>query len=113
MLDTNALIDRIKNKPPLMAERIYALVDGDGLCMSFASYAVLLKGAERSERKSVVLRRLEALTRQVAGAVRHRARAVPALRDAGDTAQSGRQARSSAAMTCKLPATRWPRRPAW
>ena len=65
MLDTNALIDRIKNKPPLMAERIYALVDGDGLCMSFASNAVLLKGAERSERKSVVLRRLEALTRQV------------------------------------------------
>ena len=65
MLDTNTLIYLIKNKPPSVAERINAMEDSDALCMSFVSYAELLKGAERSTRKPEVLRRLEALARQV------------------------------------------------
>lgn len=58
MLDTNILIYLIKNKPPAVAERINALDANDGLCMSFFTYAELLKGAERSSQKSNVLRRL-------------------------------------------------------
>lgn len=58
MLDTNILIYLIKNKPPAVAERINALDADDELCMSFFTYAELLKGAERSSQKSNVLRRL-------------------------------------------------------
>ncbi len=65
MLDTNTLIYFIKNKPPSVAERINALDVDDVLCMSFVTYAELLKGAERSARKAEVLRRLVELTRQV------------------------------------------------
>lgn len=65
MPNTDMPIYLIKNKPQWVAERINALEDGDALCMSFVSYAELLKGAERSTRKLEVLRRLEALTRQV------------------------------------------------
>ncbi len=63
MLDTNILIYLIKNKPPAIAERINALDPGDELCMSFVTYAELLKGAERSARKPEVLKRLTELTR--------------------------------------------------
>ena len=66
MLDTNTLIYLIKNKPPSVAERINAMEGSDALCMSFVSYAELLKGAERSTRMPEVLRRLDALVRQVA-----------------------------------------------
>jgi tRNA(fMet)-specific endonuclease VapC len=66
MLDTNTLIYFIKNKPPEVAARINALRDEDELCMSFVTYAELLKGAERSMRKDDVLRKLTALTAQVA-----------------------------------------------
>ena len=65
MLDTNILIYLIKNKPPSIAERINALDPGDELCMSFVTYAELLKGAERSARKPEVLKRLTELTRSV------------------------------------------------
>lgn len=65
MLDTNTLIYFIKNKPASVAARIDALGEDDVLCMSFVTYAELLKGAERSTRKSEVLRRLDALTRHV------------------------------------------------
>ena len=65
MLDTNTLIYFIKNKPPSVAARINALNDDDALCMSFVTYAELLKGAEGSVRKADVLRRLEGITRQV------------------------------------------------
>lgn len=65
MLDTNTLIYFIKNKPPSVATRINALNEDDELCMSFVTYAELLKGAEGSSRKAEVLRRLEGLTRQV------------------------------------------------
>ena len=65
MLDTNILIYLIRNRPPSVAERINALSAEDGLCMSFVTYAELLKGAERSERKGEVLRQLALLVRQV------------------------------------------------
>ena len=65
MLDTNILVYLIKNKPPAIAERINALDIGDELCMSFVTYAELLKGAERSALKPEVLKRLTDLTRAV------------------------------------------------
>jgi tRNA(fMet)-specific endonuclease VapC len=66
MLDTNTLIYFIKNKPPGVAARINALGDDDVLCMSFVTYAELLKGAERSTRKAEVLRKLAGLVQQIA-----------------------------------------------
>lgn len=65
LLDTNILIYLIKNQPPAVAERIDALPEDAQLCMSFVTWAELLKGAQRSTRKAEVLRRLEALARQV------------------------------------------------
>ena len=65
MLDTNILIYLIKNKPPVVADRINALVSTDELCMSFFTFAELRMGAERSTRKPDVLRRLDTLTREV------------------------------------------------
>ena len=65
MLDTNILIYLMKNKPPLVAERVNALGSDAELCMSFFTFAELLMGAERSTRKPEVLRRLDALTRVV------------------------------------------------
>lgn len=65
MLDTNILIYLIKDKPPSVAERINALGGNVQLCMSFFTFAELLKGAERSVRKPEVLRQLDLLTRQV------------------------------------------------
>ena len=65
LLDTNILIYLIKNKPPSVARRIDALGPEEILGMSFFTYAELLKGAERSTRKPQVLRRLDALTREI------------------------------------------------
>lgn len=65
LLDTNILIYLIKNQPPGIARRVDALPQEARLCMSFVTWAELLKGAERSTRKRVVLRRLDALARQV------------------------------------------------
>jgi tRNA(fMet)-specific endonuclease VapC len=65
LLDTNTLIYLIKNKPPAVAARINALDDEATLSMSFFTYAELLKGAERSTRKTEVLSRLDQLTLQV------------------------------------------------
>ena len=65
MLDTSILIYLIRNRPPAVAERINALAPEDGLCMSFVTYAELLKGAERSQRKDEVLRQLAVLARQI------------------------------------------------
>lgn len=65
MLDTNILIYLIKNKPPSVASRINALASSDELCMSFVTFAELLKGAQRSTRRDDVLRRLETLVRIV------------------------------------------------
>ena len=65
LLDTNILIYLIKNQPPELAQRVDTLPDDDRLCMSFITWGELLKGAQRSTRKPEVLRRLEALARQV------------------------------------------------
>lgn len=65
MLDTNILIYLLKRRPPEIAERVDALPADDVLCMSFITYAELLKGAERSTRKSDVQKRLEQLARQI------------------------------------------------
>lgn len=90
LLDTNILIYLIKNQPPSIARRVNALDESDRLCMSFVTWAELLKGAERSTRKAEVLRRLDALARQVAviypaGAAicRHYAEQSTRLKDAG------------------------------
>jgi len=61
MLDTNILIYLLKKKPPSVAERIDSLDEADELCMSFVTYAELLKGAQRSARKDEALRRIEGL----------------------------------------------------
>ena len=90
LLDTNILIYLIKNQPPAIAQRVDALPEEDRLCMSFSTWAELLKGAERSTRKAEVLRRLEALARQVAvlypgglAICRHYAEQFMRLKDAG------------------------------
>lgn len=62
MLDTNILIYLLKNKPPTVAERINSLDTESSLCMSFFTYAELLKGAERSTRKTQVIKQLYQLT---------------------------------------------------
>lgn len=62
MLDTNIIIYLLKNKPASVAERVNALNDSDTLCMSFVTYAELLKGAERSVRKPQVLQQIKQLT---------------------------------------------------
>lgn len=65
MLDTNILIYFIKNKPPSVAAYINALDKDTVLCMSFFTYAELLKGAERSTRKTQVLHQLKQLTQVI------------------------------------------------
>lgn len=90
MLDTNILIYLIKNRPAEVAQHINGLSPEDTLCMSFVTYAELLKGAERSTRRDQVLLQLDALTGQVpvlyqldAGICQHYARHSTRLRDAG------------------------------
>lgn len=63
MMDTNILIYLIKNKPPSVAAHINALDKSAALCMSFFTYADLLKGAERSTHKTRVLNQLQQLNR--------------------------------------------------
>lgn len=65
MLDTNILIYLIKNKPRSVGDRVNALAPTDELCMSFFTFAELLKGAQRSTKRDGVLRRLDALARVV------------------------------------------------
>ena len=43
LLDTNILIYLIKSQPPSIAQRIDALPESDALCMSFVTWAELLK----------------------------------------------------------------------
>ena len=61
MLDTNILIYFIKNKPTSVAEHINQLPASDTLCMSYISYAELLKGAYDSQRQEKVLQQLTKL----------------------------------------------------
>ena len=65
LLDTNILIDLIKNHPPQVADRIDALDPDDSLAMSFITWAQLLQGAEGSQRREATLRQLNHLARQV------------------------------------------------
>jgi tRNA(fMet)-specific endonuclease VapC len=45
MLDTNILIYILKNKPPKVIQYLNELMDEDEVCMSFVTYAELLKNA--------------------------------------------------------------------
>lgn len=65
MLDTNILIYLLKNRPVSVAQRISELGEDTQLCMSFFTYAEMLKGAVRSTRKDKVLRQLDQLVRRV------------------------------------------------
>lgn len=65
LLDTNFLIYLIKQQPPTIARRVDALPRDAVLAMSFVTWAELLKGAQRSTRQADVLRRLDALAREV------------------------------------------------
>ena len=51
LLDTNILIYLIKNKPPSIATRGNELDKDAVVCMSFISYAELLKCAEKALAK--------------------------------------------------------------
>lgn len=90
LLDTNILIYLIRSRPPEVVGRVDSLAEDDRLCMSFITWAELLKGAERSTRKPEVLRRLDALARQVSviyptgpGICRHYAQQATRLKEAG------------------------------
>lgn len=90
LLDTNILSYLISSQPPSVAQRVDALAEEDRLCMSFITWAELLKRAERSTRKTELLRRLDALARQVAviypsgpAICRHYAEQFTRLKDAG------------------------------
>ncbi len=61
MLDTNILIYLIKQRPPEVVARVAGLRPDDALCMSFVSWAELLKGAERSSRPEQARRRFHLL----------------------------------------------------
>lgn len=65
MLDANIIIYYIKTKPASVADRISSLGENAVLNMSFFTYAELLKGAERSNRKKETIRNLEQLSRQI------------------------------------------------
>lgn len=65
MLDTNIVIYLMRNRPPEVRERITALNDDDTVCMSFVTFAELLKGAEGSSRRTDVRRRLATLIEQI------------------------------------------------
>jgi tRNA(fMet)-specific endonuclease VapC len=65
MLDTNILIYILKNNPTRFTERLDNLPESAQLCMSFVSYAELLKGAERSSKKDKALQRIAQITRTI------------------------------------------------
>lgn len=67
MLDTNMLIYMLKNRPPAVASRVAALQaqDPDCLCMSFVTWAELLKGAERSRVPGKVRERLRRVAESI------------------------------------------------
>ena len=90
MLDTNMIIYLLKNKPVEVAERVNALSSDDAMCMSFITYAELLKGAERSVRKVQVLKQIKQLTQSIpvqfeinAGLCQHYATHFIRLKEAG------------------------------
>ena len=103
LLDTNILIDLIKNHPPQVADRIDALDPDDSLAMSFITWAQLLQGAEGSQRREATLRQLNHLARQVPMLIPE------------DEQFCGLYAVAprSQPMTCGSPAMPWPWTPRW
>ena len=90
MLDTNILIYFLNKKSSQIAERIDNLPPEAQLCMSFITYAELLKGAERSNQKTTVMRQLDQLTRIIPvdfiadrSLCQHYAEQFPRLKEAG------------------------------
>lgn len=65
MLDTNIIIYLLKNKPPEIIQRLNALDEGSKICMSFVTYAELLKGAEKSTRKAQVIKQIKNLVQSI------------------------------------------------
>lgn len=65
MLDTSILIYILKRKPLAVAKRLDELDDEDEICMSFVTFAELLKGAERSTRKQQTIDNLDRLIGQI------------------------------------------------
>ncbi len=65
MLDTNMLIYVLKNQPPRVAERMSAMGANDELCMSFVTWAELLRGLEGSSRKPQTAQAYEAIAQVV------------------------------------------------
>tara|TARA_B100000530_G_scaffold319051_1_gene251261 strand:- start:656 stop:1066 length:411 start_codon:yes stop_codon:yes gene_type:complete len=90
LLDTNILIYLIKNQPPTIAQKVNSLPTDAKLAMSFITWAELLKGAERSNRKPETLSRLDQLAQQInviypegQAICRHYAEQFMQLKDAG------------------------------
>ena len=90
MLDTNILIYLIKNRPAEVAIHMNRLAAEDTVCMSYVTYAELLKGAQRSASRDRVLLQLAALIQVVPvdyqvddSLCTHYARVSSQLRDAG------------------------------
>lgn len=90
LLDTNILINLIKNKPPTIAKKVNSLPSDAKLCMSFVTWAELLKGAARSNQKQETLRRLDQLAQQInvlcpdgPAICKHYAKQFTRLKDAG------------------------------
>ena len=65
MLDTNIIIYLLKNKPPQVVEKLNALDDDSKICMSFVTYAELLKGAEKSTHKAQVIKQIKNLAQSI------------------------------------------------
>lgn len=65
LLDTNILIYFLKNRPPIVADRINGLPANVEIGMSFITYAELLKGVARSSRAQESEQNLIRLTRQI------------------------------------------------
>ncbi len=65
LLDTKILIYLIKNRPLTIAQKVNSLPTDAKLGMSFITWAELLKGAERNNRKQETLRRLDQLAQQI------------------------------------------------
>lgn len=65
MLDTNIIIYLMKNKPPIVREKINQMTKTHELCMSFVSYAELLKGVQGSENPQKAQANLERITQYI------------------------------------------------
>jgi tRNA(fMet)-specific endonuclease VapC len=65
MLDTNTLIYIVNKRPASVAAQMNALGDADTLCMSFVSYAEMLRGAHGSQHPAQSTQNLLDLTQTV------------------------------------------------